>query len=125
MNKEIVKTGFEKYLDEFDDKYRKHYHDNLNIIPMLLNLFETYEEDIYTPSTLDKEIHKLQLEIIDKLQEKLNKGENELLEQLRYCIGAETGEVVEKAFIFGYCVGQSLKEESKAYVNNKSKYCNL
>ena len=118
-NKEIVKTGFEKYLDEFDERYRKHYHDKQKEIPILLNLFEGYEEDIYTPSTLDKDIHKLQLEISDKLQEKLNQEENELLEQLRYCIGAETGELVEKAFIYGYCVSQSLNEETRKILSEK------
>jgi len=124
-NKEILKTGFEKYLDEFDERYRKKYKDKQNIIPILLNLFETYEEDIYTPTTLDKEMHKLQLEISDKLQEKLNQEENELLEQLRYCIRAETGELVEKAFIYGYCLAQSQEEESKTFNNNRNKYCNL
>ncbi len=123
-NKEIVKTGFEKYLDEFDERYRKHYHDKQKEIPMLLNLFEKYEEDIYTPSILDKEMHKLQIEISDKLQEKLNQEENELLEQLRYCIGAETGELVEKAFIYGYCIAKFQEEESKTFSNNKNKYCN-
>ena len=118
MKKEI-KTGFEKYLDEFDEKYRKNYKDKQNIIPILLNLFETYEEDIYTPSTIDKEMHKLQIEISNKLQEKLTQEQNKLLEQLRYCIGAETGELVEKAFIYGYCTAQSLKEESKEYAKNK------
>ena len=116
-NKEIMKTGFEKYLDEFDERYRKHYHDKQKEIPMLLNLFEKYEEDIYTPSILDKEMHKLQIEISDKLQEKLNQEENELLEQIRYCIGAETGELVEKAFIFGFCVAKSLKEETHNYIS--------
>lgn len=115
-NKEILKTGFEKYLDEFDKRYRKNYKDKQNTIPILLNLFETYEEDIYTPSTLDKEMHKLQLEISDKLQEKLNQEENELLEQLRYCIGAETGELVEKAFIYGFCVAQSLRKKARKYI---------
>ena len=38
-NKEIIKTGFEKYLDEFDERYRKKYKDKQNIIPILLNLF--------------------------------------------------------------------------------------
>ena len=123
-NKEIVKTGFEKYLDEFDERYRKNYKDKQNIIPILLNLFETYEEDIYTPSTLDKEMQKLQLEISDKLQEKLNQEENELLEQLRYCIGAETGELVEKAFIYGFCVAKFLENESKIFVKNKNEECN-
>ena len=98
-NKEIMKTGFEKYLDEFDERYRKHYHDKQKEIPMLLNLFEKYEEDIYTPSIL------------------VNQEENELLEQIRYCIGAETGELVEKAFIFGFCVAKSLKEETHNYIS--------
>lgn len=102
MKKEVVKTGFEKYLDEFDEKYRTRYHEKQEVIPMLLNLFEQYEEDIYRLSTLDKEMYKLQIEISNKLQEKLNQEENELLDQLRYCIGAETGELVEKAFIYGF-----------------------
>ena len=122
-NNESVKTGFEKYLDEFDDKYRKSYYEKQKIIPILLNLFEKYEEDIYTQSTLDKEMHKLQIEISNKLQEKLTQEENELLDQLRYCIGAETGELVEKSFIFGYCLCQSLKEESETFIKKK-KYFN-
>lgn len=124
MKKEM-KTGFEKYLDEFDERYRKRYHNKQEVIPILLNLFEQYEEDIYTQSTLDKEMHKLQIEISNKLQEKLTQEENELLDQLRYCIGAETGELVEKAFVYGYCVAKSMKEESEFYNNNKNKYCNL
>lgn len=118
MKKEI-KTGFEKYLKEFDEKYRKRYHNKQEVIPMLSNLFEQYEEEIYTKSSLDKEMHKLQIEISNKLQEKLTQKQNKLLEQLRYCIGAETGELVEKAFIYGYCIAQSLKEESKEYAKNK------
>lgn len=115
-NKESIKTGFEKYLEEYDDKYRKRYHDKQKVIPILLQLFEQVEEEIYNPSSLDKEMHKLQLEISNKLQEKLTQEENELLDQLRYCIGAETGELVEKAFIYGFCVAKSLKEESKKYL---------
>lgn len=120
-NEKNITTNFEKYLDEFDNKYRKRYHDKQEIIPILLNLFEQYEEDIYTQSTLDKKMHKLQIEITNKLQEKYNQEENELLDQLRYCIGAETGELVEKAFIYGYFVGKSLKDESQDYINSLDK----
>ena len=115
--KETIKTGFEKYFDEFDKNYKKHYHEKQEVIPILLNLFEENEEDIYIVNTLDKEIHKLQVEISDKLCEKLNEEQKELLDQLRSCISIETGKLVEKAFIYGFCLGQSLKDESKEYIN--------
>ena len=115
-NKEIVKTGFEKYLNEFDEKYRTRYHEKQDVIPMLLKLFKQYDEEINTLSALDKEMHKLQTKISNKLQEKLNKKENELLEQLKYGIYAETEEQIEKAFIYGFCVAQSLKEESESFI---------
>lgn len=122
--KEPVKTGFEKYLEEFDEKYRKKYHDKQKVIPILLNVFEQYEEDIYTLSTLDKEVHKLQKEITNKLQNDCNDKQNELINQLKNCIYSETGELVEKAFVYGYCVGKSVKEESEIFTNNNNKNCN-
>lgn len=117
--KEKAKTGFEKFIDEFDAKYRKRMYEKQKIKPIILNLFEQYEEDIYTQSTLDKEIHNLQLEISNKLQDKCTEEQNELIEQLQYCIWAENGELVEKAFIYGFCVAQSFKEEALEYVKNR------
>lgn len=121
MKKEVVKTGFEKALDEFDERYRKNYNDKQKVMPVLLNLYEQYKEEIFTLTTLDKETHKLQLEISDKIEEKCNEEQKELIYQLKYCISAETGELVEKAFIYGFCVAQSLKNETEKYIENKNK----
>lgn len=110
---EPVRTGFEKCLDEFDERYRKDMCEKQKVIPVLLNFFEQYKEEIYRLSTLDKEMHKLQREISNKLEEKCNEEQKELIYQLRYCIGTESEEFVEKAFIYGFCVAQSLKEESE------------
>ena len=115
-NKEQIRTGFEKCLDEFDDKFYKQMQDKQKVIPILLNLFEQYEEDINTQSTLNKEMHKLQMKITNKLEEKCDREQNELIEQLTYCISAESNELIEKAFVYGFCVAQSLKEETEEYI---------
>ena len=120
MKKEI-KTGFERCLDDFDDKFRKQYNDKQKVIPILLNLYEQYKEEIFTLTTLDKETHKLQLQISDKIEEKCNEEQKELIYQLKYCISSETGELVEKAFVYGFCVAQSLKDEADTFINNKDK----
>lgn len=121
-NKEPIKTGFEKYLEDFEERYRKQYHDKQKVIPILINLFEQYEEEIYNITTLDKELNKLQRNIDNELEEKLDEYENELLDQLRYCVSIGTSKFIEKAFIYGFCVAQSLQDEEKTLINNKTKY---
>ena len=121
MQKELIKTGFERYLDDFDDKFRKQYNNKEKVIPILLNLYEQYKEEIFTLTTLDKEIHKLQLEISDKIEKKCNKKQKELIYQLKYCISSETDELVEKAFVYGFCVAESLKAETETLAKDKSK----
>ncbi|MBP3831964.1 MAG: hypothetical protein ILA02_06295 [Clostridia bacterium] len=120
-NKKSVKTGFEKCLNEFDEIYSKNYNDKQKVMPILLNLYNQYKEEIFTLTTLDKEIHKLQLEISNKIEKKCNKKQKELIYQLKYCISSETGELVEKAFVYGFCVAQSLKDEADTFINNKDK----
>ena len=120
-SKKSVKTGFEKCLNEFDEIYRKNYNNKEKVIPILLNLYEQYKEEIFTLTTLDKEIHKLQLENSDKIEKKCNKKQKELIYQLKYCISSETDELVEKAFVYGFCVAQSLKDETETFIKDKSK----
>lgn len=90
------------------------------VIPLLLNLFKQYEEDIYSPSKLAKEIHKSQIKISNKLHEKCSQEQNELIYQLKYCMGYETDELVEKAFVYGFCVAVSTKEEAKTCIIDKN-----
>ena len=117
---ENKKSKFEKYAEEFDKRYKKEYLKKRKTIPILLNLFEEYESTIYSKSKLDKDISKIQKNIREELQDRCNEEQNELIEQLQTCIYFGTGELVEKAFVYGFCVAQSLEEESEVCIK---KYC--
>lgn len=114
--KEKIKNGFERYVEEFDKRYKKEYLKKRKMIPILLNLFEEYESAIYSKSKLDKDINKIQKKIREELQDRCNEEQNELIGQLQTCIYYETSELVEKAFLYGFCVVQSLEEEAEVCI---------
>ena len=117
-NKEDVKTGFEKYLEEFDRKYNKCLHEREERTPFIVKLFQQYEEDIYTKEKIEEDIKVLQRDIREQLQEKCNEEQNELINQLQFCTYCEECELIQKAFVYGLGAAQSLKEETDSFNEN-------
>lgn len=109
---ENIKKDLKKCIQDFDTRFTKEMLKKQQTIPMLLKLYEQYEDDIYSPSILSEDIRKLQFEISNKIEEMCNDEQKELVNQLKYCIWAENDILVRNAFVYGYCVAQSLKDES-------------
>lgn len=120
-NKEDIKTGFEKYLEEFDRKYNKCLHEREERTPFIIKLFQQYEDDIYNKEKCEEDIRVIQRNIREQLQVKCNEEQNELINQFQACIYYEEWEWIQKAFVYGFCAAQSLKEETEQYNKNKDK----
>ena len=115
----MLEKEWDKYLEEYEEEYSKHIEERKKEIPMLMAVFEQFEEKIYEPTKIYKLMVKVKEEIEEELCEISNKKQKELVEKITLCEDNISNDIAEQAFIYGFKVAMGLKEESR--MMNKKK----
>lgn len=110
----MLEIEWEKYLEEYENEYEKHIEKIKKEIPVLIEVFEKFEEKIYEPT----KIYELTINVKDKLLMDLNEVQKEIIEKIEICEDNISSNLIERAFIYGFTVANKLLEESK-FINNK------
>lgn len=107
----MVIKKMEKYFEKYEKMYKIHIREKKKEIPNLIELLERFDDDVYKVT----KIYKFMRKVEDKIEKdlKLNKKQEKLFEYWRICEDNIAIDTVEYAFIYGYSLGMSLKEESK------------
>ena len=87
-------------------------HIKLNI-PLLKNIFEKFEEDIFKPSEKYDMLRKEQIKIADELYPTFTEKQNKLFEQYWQVTNQLNSIEDEQLFYFGYIVSKELEKEAK------------
>lgn len=102
---------WENYLKEYEQLYKKHIREKKRKFPNLIELFERFNDEIYTPTKIYKLMRKAQKRIETDL--KLDKNKKDLLDKWGICEDIILNYMAEQAFIYGFSLGIGLKNESK------------
>lgn len=121
LNSEIDNLSNERD-NEKEQKILKHFdkifgtkvanHMKLNI-PLLKNIFEKFEEDIFKPSEKYDMLRKEQIKIANELYPTFTEKQNKLFEQYWQVTNQLNSIEDEQLFYFGYIVSKELQKEGK------------
>ena len=87
-------------------------HIKLNI-PLLKNIFEKFEEDIFKPSEKYDMLRKEQIKIADELYPTFTEKQNKLFEQYWQVTNQLNSIEDEQLFYFGFIMAKEIEKESK------------
>lgn len=96
-------------LQEFDEKFGTNIIERRKRMPVLMNIFDQFSDEIYGESKMQKKA----VDEKDKLQKemKLNFEQNKLFEQYDELENLILDNMVESAFIYGFAISEELKDE--------------
>lgn len=112
----MLDREWDKYMKEYDKRYKLHIEKRKLDIPNLIALLERFDTEIYKPT----KIYELMMRVEDKIEKELNLNENQekLLEKWKECEDNISNDIVEQAFLYGYSLAMGLKEECKKINRN-------
>ncbi len=91
---------------------------NFKDLPLLQQLFEYFEEDIYKPSPKYDELRRKHIEIADLLEQSFTEAQQTLFEKY-WEIGNEMSvEEDQQLFFFGCIMAKTLEKETNILKNN-------
>lgn len=121
-DKEEMEKRFKIYIQAFEEEFETNSQERLKQAPLLIRMYRDMSEKIYAPSKRYNLAIQTMSEIDKKLEKILTAEQKNLLSQKRYCENIIADDVIEMSFVWGYCIADELKEESKEInIKNKSK----
>ena len=121
-DKEEMEKRFKIYIQAFEEEFETNSQERLKQAPLLIRMYRDMSEKIYAPSKRYNLAIQTMSEIEKKLEKILTAEQKNLLSQKRYCENIIADDVIEMSFVWGYCIADELKEESKEInIKNKSK----
>lgn len=119
---EEMEKRFKIYIQAFEEEFETNSQERLKQAPLLIRMYRDMSEKIYAPSKRYNLAIQTMSEIDKKLEKILTAEQKNLLSQKRYCENIIADDVIEMSFVWGYCIADELKEESKEInIKNKSK----
>lgn len=103
---------FIKLLEKFDENFKTETKAEIKNVPMLLEIFDRFAEEIYKPSIDNEKYTKQLIKVDEKLRSTLNSRQIKLLEErdaLNIKIQMEEN---EQAFVYGFAMSSQIKEET-------------
>lgn len=103
---------FIKLLEKFDGNFKTETKAEIKNVPMLLEIFDRFAEEIYKPSIDNEKYTKQLIKVDEKLRSTLNSRQIKLLEErdaLNIKIQMEEN---EQAFVYGFAMSSQIKEET-------------
>lgn len=105
------KVNVRNYLEGFYKEFKIYKKEITKEIPLLINLYEEFLQEVYNPS----DRYKLALKIINEINEDIEKTfseeQQELMKQFKECQDIMIDDMVQEAFVYGYAMASELKEE--------------
>lgn len=102
---------FIKLLEKFDGNFKTETKAEIKNVPMLLEIFDRFAEEIYKPSIDNEKCTKQLIKVDEKLRSTLNSRQIKLLEErdaLNIKIQMEEN---EQAFVYGFAMSSQIKKE--------------
>ena len=118
---ELKENSVYEYIEQFDDEFGSMLKDKIKDAPLLVNIFREYIEQNYkTSKYYNLVLHKI-VEIEDELYATLTDNQKELFKKWQVYNNNLEDNMVEQAFIYGYCFNKELEiEKSKYNGDNKN-----
>lgn len=104
---------WEEYMEQYETENDTHINERKDDIPIIMELFEKFDEKIYENTKISEILKKVKDKIELELCKVLNEEQRVLLNRWTTCEDMILYDRVETAFIYGYSLAQSLEKESK------------
>ncbi len=91
---------------------------NFKDLPLLQQLFEYFEEDIYKPSQKYDELRRKHIEIADLLEQSFTEAQQTLFEKYWEIGNQMSVEEDQQLFFFGCIMAKTLEKETNILKNN-------
>ena len=79
--------------------------------PLLLKIFEQFEEDLFVESQEYKEVKQERQNIVDKINKSFNDEQKQLFEQYWDIESKMHSEIEKEIFLFGYLIRDEIEKE--------------
>ncbi len=86
---------------------------NFNDLPLLKQLFDYFEEDLYNPSPKYEQLRKKHIEVADLLEQSFTEAQQTLFEKYWELENEMVLEEHEQLFFFGCIMAKTLEQETK------------
>ncbi len=118
------KVNVKDYLEGFDKEFETYTKEKIKEIPLLINLYQEFLQEVYQPSKRYQLVIKIKKEIDKDIEKTFTEEQQELMKQFKECQDIMMNDMNEESFIYGYCMASELREEAikrygKADVNKK------
>lgn len=112
------------YLEGFDKEFETYTQEKIKEVPLLINLYQEFLQEVYQPSKRYLLALKIKNEINEDIEKTFTEEQQELMKQFKECQDIMMNDMNEESFIYGYCMASELREEAikrygKADVNKK------
>ena len=115
----MLKDKWDKYIKEYEKEYILQQEEKKKNIPMLIELFESFDKKICIPTKIYELMIKGKSEIEKELCQSFSKEQKELLEKWIVCEDNILNDMVEQAFLYGYSLANNLNRESEKFLLEK------
>lgn len=118
------KVNVKDYLEGFDKEFETYTKEKIKEIPLLINLYQEFLQEVYQPSKRYQLVIKIKKEMDKDIEKTFTEEQQELMKQFKECQDIMMNDMNEESFIYGYCMASELREEAikrygKADVNKK------
>ena len=104
------------YLEGFDKEFETYTQEKIKEVPLLINLYQEFLQEVYQPSKRYLLALKIKNEINEDIEKTFTKEQKEIMKQFKECDNILIDDMVQEAFVYGYAMCNQLKEEtSKKY----------
>lgn len=105
------KVNVRNYLEGFYKEFKIYKKETTKEIPLLINLYEEFLQEVYNPSDRYKIALKIINEINEDIEKTFSEEQQELMKQFKECQDIMIDDMVQEAFVYGYAMASELKEE--------------
>lgn len=105
------KVNVRNYLEGFYKEFKIYKKETTKEIPLLINLYEEFLQEVYNPSDRYKIALKIINEINEDIEKTFSEEQQELMKQFKECQDIMIDDMMQEAFVYGYAMASELKEE--------------
>lgn len=106
------KVNVKDYLEGFDKEFETYTQEKIKEIPLLINLYQEFLQEVYQPSKRYQLAIKIKKEIDNDIEKTFTEEQQELMKQYKECQDIILNDMTEEAFVYGYCMATELREEA-------------
>lgn len=106
------KVNVKDYLEGFDKEFDTYTQEKIKEIPLIINLYQEFLQEVYQPSKRYLLALKIKNEINEDIEKTFTEEQQELMKQFKECQDIILNDMTEEAFVYGYCMATELREEA-------------